>query len=73
MNTIAGDNKTSAVSWLRSLVAGLLPRRPVFDPFSVHVILVVDTVAVEQVFLQVYRFSPVSIVPPVLHKRLYVQ
>ena len=72
MNTIAGDNKTSALPWLRRLDAGLLPRRPVFDPLSVHVILVVDTVAVEQVFLQVYRFLPVSIVPPVFHNRLRI-
>ena len=44
-----------------------------FDPLSVHVIFVVDTVAVEQVFVRVYRFSPISIVPPVFHRRLRIQ
>ena len=72
VNTIAGDNKTSAVPWLRRLVPGLLPRRPVFDPLSVHVIFVLDTVAVEQVFIQVYRFSPVSNVPLLFHSRLCI-
>jgi hypothetical protein len=39
-----------AVQWLRRLVAGLLPRRPGFDPGSVHVGFVVDKVALGQVF-----------------------
>ena len=39
-----------AVSWLRRLVAGLSPRRPGFDPGSVHVGFVVDKVALGQVF-----------------------
>ena len=56
--------------WLRRLVAGLLPRRTVFDPLSVHVIFVVDTMAVEQVFLRLYRFSPIF--PPVFHNRLRI-
>jgi hypothetical protein len=34
-----------AVSWLRRLVAGLPPRRPEFDPGSVHLGFVVDKVA----------------------------
>jgi hypothetical protein len=40
-----------AVLWLRRLVAGLPPRRPGFDPGSVHVGFVVDKVAPGQVFL----------------------
>jgi hypothetical protein len=50
-----------AVPWLRSLVAGLSPRRPWFAPGSIHVGFVVDKVALGQVFLRVLRFSPVSI------------
>jgi hypothetical protein len=43
------------------------PRRPGFDPGSVHVGFVVDKVALEQVFPRVLRFSPVNFIPPVLH------
>jgi hypothetical protein len=39
-----------AVPWLRSLAAGLPPRRPDFDPGLVLVGLVVDKVALGQVF-----------------------
>ena len=53
--------------WLRPLVAGLSPRRPWFDPGSVHVEFMVDKVALGQVFLRVLRFSPISVIPPVLH------
>jgi hypothetical protein len=56
------------VPWLRRLVAGLSPRRPGFDPLSVHVVFVVDKVALGQAFLRVLRFSPVNFIPPVLHK-----
>jgi hypothetical protein len=45
---------------LRSLVADLSPRKPVFAPGSIHVGFVVDKVAVGQVFLRVLRF-PLSI------------
>jgi hypothetical protein len=48
------------VPWLRSLVAGLSPRRPGFAPGSIHVGCVVDKVALRQVFLRVLRFSPVN-------------
>jgi hypothetical protein len=56
-----------AVPWLRRLVAGLLPRRPGFDPGSVHVRFVVEKVALGQVFPRVLRFSAVNFIPPVLH------
>jgi hypothetical protein len=46
-----------AVPWLRRLVVGLPPRRPGFDPGSVHVGFVVDKVALGQVFPRVLRFS----------------
>jgi hypothetical protein len=57
-----------AVPWLRRLAAGLPPRRPGFDPGSVHVGFVVDKVALGQVFPRVLRFSPVNFIP-VLHHR----
>jgi hypothetical protein len=56
-----------AVPWLKRLVAGLSPRRPVFASGSIHVGFVVDKVALGQVFLRVLRFSPVNIIPPLLH------
>ena len=56
-----------AVPRLRRLVAGLSPRRYGFDPGSVHVVFVVDKVALGQVSPQVLRFSPVNHIPPVLH------
>jgi hypothetical protein len=55
------------VPWLRRLVAGLSPRRPGFDPGSVHVGFVVDKVALEQAFPRVLRFSPLNFIPPVFH------
>jgi hypothetical protein len=54
-------NGITAVPWLRRLVAGLLSKRPVFDPGSV------DKVALGQVFPRVLRFSRVNFIPPVLH------
>jgi hypothetical protein len=57
--------RRAAVPWLRSLVAGLSPRR--FSPGSIRVGFVVDKVALGQVFLRVLRFSPVNIIPPGLH------
>jgi hypothetical protein len=56
-----------AVPWLRRLVTGLSPRRPGFDPGSVHVGFVVDKVALGQAFPRVLRFYPVNFIPPVLH------
>jgi hypothetical protein len=50
-----------AVPWLRWLVAGLSPRRPGFDPESVHVGFVVDKVALGQVFPPSTSVFPPSI------------
>jgi hypothetical protein len=55
------------VTWLRQLVAGLLPRRRGYDPGLVNVGFVVDKVALGHVFTRVHRFSPVNFIPPVLH------
>ena len=51
------------VPWLRGLVTGLSTQRPGFDPRSVHMRFVVDKVELEQVFLPILWFSPVSIIP----------
>jgi hypothetical protein len=47
-------------------------RRPLtaearFDTGSVHVKFLVEKVALGQVFLRVLPFSPVNLIPPVLH------
>ena len=44
--------------WLRRLVAGPSSWRPEFNPSSVHVIFVMDKVAMRQVFLRVLHCSP---------------
>jgi hypothetical protein len=49
------------------LVACISPRRPGFNLGSVHLRFVVDKVALGQVFPRVLRFSPVNVIPPVLH------
>jgi hypothetical protein len=49
-----------AVLWLRRLVLGV--SSPRFASGSVHVRFAVDKVALEQVFLRVLSFSPVSII-----------
>jgi hypothetical protein len=49
--------------WLRSLVAGLSPRKPGFASGLIRVGFVV---ALGQVFLRVLRFSPVNVIPPSL-------
>jgi len=50
--------------------AGLPPQRPEFDPRSVRVRFVVDKMALVQAFIRVFRSSPVSIIPPLLHFHL---
>jgi hypothetical protein len=52
------------------LIAGLSPRRSEFAPGSNHVGFVGNKVALGQVFLRVLLFSPVSIIPPLLHTHL---
>jgi hypothetical protein len=42
--------------------AGLSERMPGFSPASVHFGIVVDKVALGQVFLPVFRFSPVNMI-----------
>jgi hypothetical protein len=39
----------------------------VFEPVSIHVGLVVDKIALAQVFLRILLFSPVTFTPAMLH------
>ena len=48
------------------VVAGLLLRRPGFNPTSLHVRFVVEKVALGQVFLPVLRFRPATVILPVV-------
>jgi hypothetical protein len=50
--------------WLRWLVAGLSLQRPWFAPGMLHGGFIVGKVALEQVFLWVLQFFPVSIILP---------
>jgi len=56
---------------LCSSVTGLSPRSPGCDPIWVQVRLVLDK-AMGQIFLLALRFSPVSIITPMLHTRLHL-
>ena len=50
------------MTWLRQLVAGLSPRRP-----RPVIGFMVDKMALGQDFVTVLQFTPVSIMPPLLH------
>jgi hypothetical protein len=52
------------------LLLGLSPRKTAFDSGSVTVRFVVDKVAILQYILPVLLFSPVSVIPPMLHIHL---
>jgi hypothetical protein len=54
------------VPWFRLSIAGLSPRRPGFDPGSVHVGFTLGKVALGQVFPRVLRFVLVNFNLPVL-------
>jgi len=57
-----------AVPCLRQLVFGFSPRKAGFNPRSVNVrFLVKKNMALGQIFLQVIRFSSVSIISPMFH------
>ena len=60
------------VPWLRWSVAGLSPRRHVFNHSALHVGFVVGKVALRQIVFRVLWFSPVSIIPPIFHAHLFV-
>jgi hypothetical protein len=50
--------KAQVVPWLGQLIASLSQQRPIFEPGSVHVGIVVDKVALGEVFLRVPLISP---------------
>jgi hypothetical protein len=51
----------------QAINADLLPQISGFDYGRVHVGFVVDEVALGHLFLPVIRFSPVDIIPPMIH------
>ena len=61
------------MQWLGRLVASLSPRGPAFDPRSIQVKYVLHKVALEQIFLREFLFSPVGSIPPGLHTHLHRQ
>lgn len=60
-----------AAQWLRQLEDGLSQQMPKFNSELVHLISVVDKVAMRQGFLQVLRSSPVSL-PPAVHTHPFI-
>ena len=58
--------------WPRLLVRGFSPQKLGFDPISIHVIFMLNTVTLGQGFLPVLLLSPVSILPPVLNIHLHL-
>ena len=50
--------------------AGLSPRSRGIDSWSFHEIFLVNKLLLRLVFLRVLRFSPISIIPPLLHTHL---
>ena len=59
-----------AVPWFRCLVADLSLRRLVFDPRAGQVGLAVDKMSLGRIFLRVFRFYPITIIPPKLRNHL---
>jgi hypothetical protein len=67
------DTQFRSLPWLGGSFAILSPQRPGSNPRPVSVRFVVDNMALEQVFLQVLLFYPVSIIPPLLHTHLQLK
>ena len=60
-----------AVPWFRCLVGSPSPQSPEFNPRSVKG-FVVDNMAVWSTSHQVLQFSPVSVIPPMLHSHSFL-
>jgi len=63
--------KTRCDNFLKQLLSSVSSQRPMFNPSLLKKQLVVDEVAMGQVFLQVLQFSHVS-VPSVLHAHSFI-
>jgi hypothetical protein len=70
-NTLATIVILRAVSWLRQLVVRLLLWMPRFNPRSVYIRFMVEKVALWHVFLWLFQFYSVSIIPPVFQTYLH--
>jgi hypothetical protein len=64
---VVGTSVRLAVPNFRRLVAGFSPWSSGFAPRTVHMEFVLDKVAMGKFSLRVLQFSPVSIIPPLLH------
>jgi hypothetical protein len=60
------------VPWFTWLVAGLSPRSPGFDYRPVHMIFVVNKVAMGCVFLRLLQYISIDIIPPMFHTHSHV-
>jgi hypothetical protein len=60
------------VLWFTRLFACLFPRRPWFCPSPIHVGFVVVRLAPGQVSVQVFPFSSVGIIPPMLRTHSFI-
>jgi len=58
--------------WLRWLLASLSIQRPMFSPRPVYVGFVVDKVALALGFLQIFLFSPITTIAPMLHTHSFI-
>ena len=56
---------------LRWIISGLINQKPMFNVRLVHVGFLVGRVALGQVFVKVFWFSPVSIIPSMLHTHVW--
>ena len=62
-----GQIINTSMSWVRRLGVGLSPPGSWVNPSPVHVRFLVDEMAVGRFYLQVLRFYPVTIIPPMTH------
>jgi hypothetical protein len=60
------------LSCLRRSVVGLQPQKPGFHTGFVRMRFLADKMAMEQVLLPALPFSPVSIIPSMLHTHLHL-
>ena len=63
---------STAVAWFTFLIADLYQRGPRIDPKLVHETCKLGKVALEQVLLPTLPFSPVRIIPLILHAYLHL-